>query len=101
MYTYAYAQVLDHNIEFSQTKGLLPFLLKLLGYSAAPNQNDFPHLLLDDRQVTRESAWKECGYNLGFLQPKIQAPWLRVFFVILYKVNLWFAVSLMHNSMLI
>ena len=80
---------MDHNVEFGRTRGLLPFVLRMLGYSAAPNQKDFPPHLFhsDDRLLTRDATWKECGYNLGYLSPSLQAPWLRVFFVILYKVR--------------
>ena len=75
-------QALDHNPELSRNKGLIPFVLQLLGYSAAPVQTDFLHMTMDDKQL----KWRQCFYTLGSLSPKLQAPWLRVFFVILYKV---------------
>ena len=71
---------MDRNVDFGRSRGLLPFILKMLGLCAAPNERDFPHL----HQVLPK--WRECGYNLGHLPPGLRAPWLRVFFVILYKV---------------
>lgn len=75
--------MLDHNPEFGLTKGLLPFVLRLLGYSAAPTLSDFPHMVVDDKQL----RWTQCSYTLGSLPPNLQVPWLKVFFVILYKVR--------------
>ncbi len=75
-----YVQVLDHNVEFGHTKGFLVFLLKLLGYSAAPDMADF-------KAEQEEKASASPSYTLGALPHHLQAPWLRVFFVILYKVS--------------
>ena len=72
-------QVLDHNIEFGQTKGFLVFLLRLLGYSAAPDMEDF--------RFEQEDKSSGPSYGLGCLPRHLQAPWLKVFFIILYKVS--------------
>ena len=73
---------MDHNIEFGHTKGFLQFLLKLLGYSAAPSQADYKV-----EQEEKSSSSHGPSYALGALPSHLQAPWLRVFFVILYKVR--------------
>ena len=86
--TYFLSQVLDHNIQFGKTKGLLPFVLKILCFCAAPNQSDYVQLKLEDKLQSRDahSQVKGCPYSLSSLPPHLQAPWLRVFFVVLYKV---------------
>ena len=73
---------MDRNIDFGRTRGLLQFVLRMLGLCAAPNERDFPYL-----HEKSSSKWRECSYNLGHLPPSLRAPWLRVFFVILYKVH--------------
>ena len=80
-YVCIYEQVLDHNIEFCQTKGFLVFLLKLLSYSATPTSEEF-QLDQDDK-----SSSSGPSYGLGALPTHLQAPWLRIFFIILYKVS--------------
>ena len=77
---------MDRNIDFGRTRGLLQFVLRMLGLCAAPNERDFPYLHHGDEKSL--SKWRECSYNLGHLPPSLRAPWLRVFFVILYKVQL-------------
>ena len=76
-------QVLDHNIEFGQTRGLLSLILKLLAYSAAPDMERYTKFEQEERHAS--SGGPE--YGLGALPSHLQAPWLRVFFVILYKVS--------------
>ena len=76
---------MDRNIDFGRTRGLLQFVLKMLGLCAAPNERDFPYLHHGAEKPL--SKWTECSYNLGHLPPSLRAPWLRVFFVILYKVR--------------
>ena len=76
---------MDRNIDFGRTRGLLQFVLKMLGLCVAPNERYFPYLHHGDEKLS--SKWTECSYNLGHLPPSLRAPWLRVFFVILYKVH--------------
>ncbi len=87
-------QVLDNNLAFGQTKGLLPFVLKLLCYCAAPNQSDYVQLKLEDRLREPHLPPKGCPYSLSSVPPHLRSPWLRIFFVILYKVCvcLWICV---------
>ncbi len=80
-------QVLDHNIEFGHTKGLLPFTLKLLCFCAAPNQSDYVQLKLEERLREPHLPLTGCPYSLSSVPSHLQAPWMRIFFVILYKVR--------------
>ena len=80
-FSFSVLQVLDHNVRFGQTKGFLTFILQLLCYSAAPNREDFVSSDHEDRPSRQDPQ-----YGLAHLPCHLQAPWLRVCFVILYKV---------------
>ena len=84
-----YIQVLDNNIQFGLTKGLLSFILRLLCYSASPNIEDFLRLEQEERQ---QGSGTGPAYSLGDLPAHLQAQWLRVYFVILYKVIMYLCV---------
>lgn len=83
--------VLDHNIEFGQTKGMLPFVLRLLCFSAAPSLLDYTQFKAEEKKHLQRDPRllhfppNVCTYSLSSLPPRLQAPWLRIFFVILYK----------------
>jgi hypothetical protein len=83
MRCFPFIQVLDHNVEFGHTKGLLNFILRLLASSAAPTVDDYRRFEVEERQ---SGVGAGPSYGLGCLPLHMQAPWLRVLFVILYKV---------------
>ena len=66
--------------------------MNMLALSAAPNYQDFT--LIDGTSLSKKSTCDGCGYCLGHLPPDLRAPWLRVFFVILYKVTVKLLVCL-------
>lgn len=72
-------QVLDHNTEFGKTPKLIAFVLRLLGHCASPSAKDY--------QPMDTTKTLGCKYSLSTLPVHLQTPWIRVVFVVLYKVR--------------
>ena len=89
-------QMLDKNVEFCETKSMIPFVLRVLGYSVSPTRGDYPfayptQIITSPTTPTPKYHLNyTCSYTLGNLPSHLQAPWLRVLFIVLYKVSYYY-----------
>jgi hypothetical protein len=91
--------VLDQNPEFS-TASALSFILNRLVTCTAPTGEEAFLQCLEPGAGGREGT--RCEFSLGVLPPSLREPWLRVFYVVLYKYihNYQTGLSELHHDLI-